>query len=429
LDYIRELRANWRPILAATIGMSCGFTAMAFTNNIMGPHLIREFGWSKADYALLGTLGMMTLIALPLSGRLVDMFGVRRTALIGFIVGPIGFILMTRMTGDIRVFFALVLLQNLFCMTTTTTVFSRTVVQNVVRARGLALALAASGPALATAVLGPVLNNFVEANGWRAGYIALAIFSLTGGLVALALAPSQRAAVPVAFAPIRKATKAAYARIIRIPAFWIMLGGIITTNLSQFITTGQLNILLLDHGVTPKEISGMIAAFAIGVLIGRFVCGVALDRYNASIVTMVAMALPAFGLFLIASDLNSPFVLTVAILLLGLSYGAEGDVIAYIVSRTFAIEIYGTVLGLMAASISIGSTTGAILLSITLKSTGSYQIFLIVAGLFALFGSLLFLFLPNRPRGVVDDMPQETLLPEADRHADGGVPTIAAARG
>jgi dipeptide/tripeptide permease len=50
----------------------------------------------------------------------------------------------------------------------------------------------------------------------------------------------------------------------------------------------------------------------------------------------------------------------------------------------------------MAASISLGSAFGSLLLSLTLKSTGSYAAFLFISGTLTLCGSTLFLLLPRR---------------------------------
>jgi len=393
--YTAELRANWRPLLATMIGLSCGFTAMAFTGNIMGPHLIEEFGWSKAQYALIGTLSAMTLIALPLSGRLVDMFGVRRTASIGFVVGPVGFLVLSQMSGDFTFYVLILVTQNLFCMTTTSTVFTRTVVQHIKQSRGLALALVASGPALLIAIVGPLFNNFVEMHGWRVGYVALAIFMIVGGIVTIALVPSD-GRVGSWRMSLRKSARKDYGMLLHSRPFWILVGGITLTNLSQFISNSQINMLLLENGMTVRQISGMISIFAIGVLIGRFACGLALDRFSAPVISMIVMALPAVGLFLLATPFDSYWVLSFAILTLGLSYGAESDILAYLVSHIFNINIYGTVLGLMTASLSLGSTCGALLLSATLNRTGNYDVFLIITGLITLVGSLLFLLLPGR---------------------------------
>jgi len=394
MTYFEELRANWRPLLAAMIGLSSGFTALAFTNSIMGPYLLRALGWSKADYALLGTLSLMTLVGLPIAGRLVDRFEVRRTAFVGFVAGPISFLVLSRMSGDFLFYLAVVVVQNLLCMTTTSTVFTRAVVQHIHRARGMALAIAASGPAVTIAVAGPLLNNYIADHGWRAGYIALAIFTATGGFIAIALVPPRRAA-PARIAPAGRKAGGTYRLLARMPAFWIMFAGTTLSNVSQFITNTQLGVVLQAYDVSPRQISGMISTFAIGILVGRFACGVALDRFPAPVVAMIVMAMPPIGQFLIAADIDATLVLTGAILLIGLSYGAEADLIGYLVARSFGIRIYGTVLGVMAASISLGSAGGSLLLSMTLRSTGGYGLFLVASGIVALIGSLLFLLLPK----------------------------------
>jgi predicted MFS family arabinose efflux permease len=184
------------------------------------------------------------------------------------------------------------------------------------------------------------------------------------------------------------------------PTFWIMLGAILMSNVSQFMTNSQLGVVLQAFDASTKQISGLIAMFAIGVLVGRFACGLALDRLPAQFVAVLVMVIPPIGQFLIAADMHNPAVLAGAVLLLGLSYGGEGDLISYLVARWFGIEIFGTVMGLMVAAITLGSTGGAFLLRLTLQQTGSYGTFLVVSGIIALIGSLLFLFLPKpeKPR-------------------------------
>jgi predicted MFS family arabinose efflux permease len=49
----------------------------------------------------------------------------------------------------------------------------------------------------------------------------------------------------------------------------------------------------------------------------------------------------------------------------------------------------------MVAAITLGSTGGAFLLRMTLQQTGSYGTFLVVSGIIALVGSMLFLLLPK----------------------------------
>jgi len=412
MTYTDELRNNWRPLLAAMVGLSSGFTALAFTNSIMGPYLLRAFAWPKADFALVGSLSLMTLIALPVAGRLADRFGVRRTAAVGFIAGPISFLVLSRMSGDFRFYMTILVAQNLLCMTTTSTVFTRTVVQHIHRARGIALALAASGPALTIAIAGPLLNEFIAANGWRAGYVALATFTATGGLIAISLVPSRRHATEATESAARQSGND-YRKLLHMSSFWILASGIMLCNFSQFLVNSQLGVVLETYHLSSSKISAMISTFAVGVMIGRLVCGLALDRFAAPVIAVVAMGLPGFGQCLIAADTGSTTIVTAAILCMGLSYGAEADLIGYLVARTFGIHIYGTVLGLMTAALSLGSTMGSLLLSATLKSTGSYGLFLFGSGGLALIGSLIFLLLPAA-KSQPDDIAEQDAAPWRD---------------
>lgn len=392
--YFAELRAEWRPLLAAIVGLSSGYSITNYVTSIMAPHMLAEFGWSKAEFAAIGSLGLIATLVFPFIGRLTDMIGVRRTALIGVLFFPLAYTLLSLQNGDIRIYIALFVAMGIICITTTATVYSRAVVQYVKRARGLALAIVASGPAVAGAVLAPLLNNFVEAQGWRAGFLVMAVFSGTCGLFALLMMPPERKD-ETAEQPKKRAAREDYPEIFRNRAFWILAGAMLLCNLPQVVALTQLNLVLLDNGVTPTGISAMISAFAIGTLAGRFICGVALDRFPPHLVAAFGMALSAIGLFLVASTIDSTPILMLAILLVGLSFGAEGDLVSFLVVRAFGVRVYSTVMGMMTAAISIAASLGAILLGVILKNGGGFAPFLTLCGATVLLGSLLFLLLPK----------------------------------
>ncbi|MGS7457668.1 MFS transporter, partial [Mycobacterium tuberculosis] len=78
-----EIAAAWRPLLAATLGMGTGMSIIGTVTSAVAPSLVSDAGWSKADFALVGTLGLLTALAMPFIGRLADVLGVKLTALIG----------------------------------------------------------------------------------------------------------------------------------------------------------------------------------------------------------------------------------------------------------------------------------------------------------------------------------------------------------
>jgi predicted MFS family arabinose efflux permease len=281
-------------------------------------------------------------------------------------------------------------------VTTTPPVYCRVVVQYVENARGLALAIVASGAALAVAVGGPLLNDFVADHGWRAGYVALAIFTAVIGLAALLLLPKERKkAAPAAVKPQIKPH--GYGKIFRSPAFWLLVAGNVLTTPPQAIMATQLSLVLAENGAIGKGASLMIGLFAGGMLAGRFIGGFALDRFSAPIVAAIGFALSAVGLFLFASHWDARIVLMLAALLFGLTSGAENDVVAYLIVRNFGVGVYSSVHGIMAATTGVGSILGILLNTILLAQFDNFRPFLIVAGILSIVGGLLFLLLPRDP--------------------------------
>jgi predicted MFS family arabinose efflux permease len=412
ISYFTELRAAWRPLLAATLGLATGMSTAGTVTSALAPSLLSGNHWAKQDFALVGSVALVTAFAFPFIGRLADVLGVRLTASIGMVTLPLSYLAYSMMNGDLKVYVAIFVVQSILCVTTTSTVYTRLVVQNVKKARGLALAIAVSGPAITGAIGGPILNAYVEAHGWRASYQALAIFATIAAIIVFLLIPPEKTSdgevVPIA-QPKRRA-RDDYPAILRSSTFWILAGAMLLCNLPQTIVLVQLKLLLLDNGVTGAGASVMFTALSIGMLMGRFTAGVALDRFAAHIVAFVALALPSIGLFAFASSFDATAVITGAVFFLGFAFGAEGDIIAFLVARHFGVQIYGSVLGLLTFATAFSTATGATLLGLTMRWTGGYNLYLVICGFAVLAGaSLLLLIGRGREPSAADEEIEETV--------------------
>jgi predicted MFS family arabinose efflux permease len=393
------------------MGLSGGLMTISYVVGIMSSYLIAEFGWAKSDMALIGALALGAVLIFPFVGRLTDVVGVRKTALVGIIGSPLLF-LACSMMHDIRVYAFIFTLQASVLATTTPPVYCRAIVQNFNRARGLALGIATAGPAVTVAIGGPLLNNFVADHGWRAGYIALAIFTAITGLATFLLLPNgaakhaEKRAKP-------KTARQDYAKIFRAPAFWLMFIAILLCNLPQSVMMSQFSLVLQENGVSGKAASLMISFYATGMLLGRIVSGVSLDRFPARGVAVVGHLLSGIGLLVIASGFDARPVLLIAVLVVGLSLGAEGDVVAYLVVRNFGVRIYSSVHSLLAATVAIAAVLGSLLLSVILKVYFTFAPFLMLTGILVLIGSALFLLLPRNPV-IEDELSEDEIEPEGD---------------
>src|SRR5437867_3689938 len=112
--YLREIWLNWQTLLATSIGIGLGAAISYYTMSLFAPPLIAEFGWSKADFALVGSIPLMTAILVPVAGRFTDRFGPRIALMIGFSAVSLGFLAFTQMRGSILEFFAIYAVQNTF---------------------------------------------------------------------------------------------------------------------------------------------------------------------------------------------------------------------------------------------------------------------------------------------------------------------------
>jgi MFS family permease len=400
-SYLGEIRAKWRCVAAASLGQASGYSLLNYLNNIFTPHLLKEFNWSRSAFALVGVTLFLGILIQPITGRLGDSFGVRRVAIVGVIGGPLVFIGFTLMTGALWQYFALNLLYLVLTSgATVTVIYSRLLAKNLDRARGIALAVAASAAPAAAAICLPFLSRFIEANGWRAGYRALAVAALVGGGIALLLIPTgadkygeeekraRAAAVPAAAAP-------SLGSIFRSRPMQLLLGAVFLLMMSFTLQTTQLKVILTDHGIDSATGSLAISLFATSTIVGRLLCGLALDRFPAHIVAAVFLGLPGIGLSLLAVGALPVPAVAVAVSLLGAAMGAEGDVWAYLVTRHFPPAIYGMVLGLVLSGMALSSGLGALLLSVVLKLTGSFTPFIILSAVAVFVGSGLLMLLKS----------------------------------
>lgn len=398
MTYFREFGTNWSVLLGATIGVALGSALNHYLTSLFAPALMAEFGWDRATFALVGTLGLASIFVVPFWGRFIDRHGVRLPAGIGYVVIPLTFFAFSLMSGNIYEFFAITVVQHLFGVLTTTLVFSRAIVERFHKARGMALSVLMTGPPLIGATVIPILSEIIEIEGWRAGYRVLALVSAMGGFAAIALVGSgkQAAAAPNRLAA-KRLTRDELMELFRNPSFVLIIAGMFLVNVPSVIVSSQLNLLLLENGVTAGLVAWIVSLYATGVIIGRFASGLALDRLRPQIVALAALGLPAIGFAILASPIEQIWLIAAAVLLIGLAQGAEGDIGAYLTSRTFALAQYSFVYSFLIASMSLATAFGSIVLSLTLRDSDNFDLFLIISAAATIVGALCFFMVRKAP--------------------------------
>jgi MFS family permease len=105
--------------------------------------------------------------------------------------------------------------------------------------------------------------------------------------------------------------------------------------------------------------------------------GFLVDRYDARRIALVFFVLSAVGLAALSASLPL-WVFTLAAVLLGLSLGAEVDMLAYLTSRYFGLKNFAHLFGVMFSAVMIAMSLSPLAFGIVYDYTGSYTSMLAV---------------------------------------------------
>jgi len=134
--------------------------------------------------------------------------------------------------------------------------------------------------------------------------------------------------------------------------------------------------ILTDRGANPIHAAGVASLIGIFSVIGRLATGMLLDRFSGSLVGSVVFALPAVAglMLLFAGDTVAGQVIAASFI--GLTLGAEIDVIVFLTAQHFGLRNFGGLYGGLLAALSCGTALGPLAASAVYDQTGSYAPYL-----------------------------------------------------
>jgi MFS family permease len=394
--YWQELWRERVPLSAAALGTGFSISLNMFIASVFVPAMKAEFGWTGAQISIAGTFGLIGLFTFPLAGRLADRFGSQRVMLGGVVAIPGCYLLYSLQSGALWQYYSIQALWSLFAVLWSATVLGRIAAGRLTLARGFGIALLLSAPAATGAIAAPLLSELMEREGWRQGYRILAAVSLVVGLISAAFLPPRgsKHAAPLDRRPDREALRA----IFRSRAFQILAVAMLLCNLGTIVTGLQFAPMLIDRGTDPARVGGYLSAYAIAVIVGRFVIGLSLDRFPTRYVAALGMGLPAVGFALIAGSGAASWTMLAGVALLGISQGAEGDIAGYVGAQYLGPGLFSTTFGLVTAATSLAGFLGSVGSGIILNEGGGFGPFLAFLAVTTAAGAVLFLFLPRTPQ-------------------------------
>jgi MFS family permease len=377
-------------MIACLIGNAIGLhTLPPFTIGLFIVPLQHEFGWSRASISLgITIITIGTALSAPLVGIVVDRLGERLLIATGMLALAAGYFGLSLMDGSIARFWAIMALMALLGAGCTAVTLSRIIVSLFDRHRGAALGIALIGTGLSGALAPIALSPIIVADGWRAGYQALALVMIVGLPIVFGLlvfngvgkarqlpARSSDAAVTIA-------------EVIRQPVFVRLLVPFVCVAIGTGGVVVHFVPILLDAGYGPSRAGQMASLVGVSLVSARLLIGIVLDFVFAPRVAAVLTAASAVGFLglVIADSKLMPF----AAILTGMSLGAEVDLIAYLASRYFPPNHFSRAYSLLYSTFLISVAFSPVIYAEFREWGGDYRPAFVWAAIFLAASSICF---------------------------------------
>jgi len=387
---------GWRVLAAAVVGMALSPGPLFWGSlGIFVAPLQSEFGWNRAAimFALLGVT-IVSIPAMPLVGRLIDKWGVRRVLLPSIMCLALLLASVPLVVVSLFTLYAVFFTAGFLTVGTQSVSYVRVISAWFDRRRGLAIGITASGLGLGYAVVPGVVQWATEMSGWRAGYLVLAALVLFISLPLMALfirdEPAAQGSGSLTRAP--PVDGLSLAAAMRTREFWLIAIGICIVATVFNAMLPSMVPLLTDRGTPTRDAVLAVSVMGIAMTISRVLVGYLIDVIFAPLVAFVVFALAAGGIAILALGASAQMAI-VAAFLIGVGFGAETDLMGFLVSRYFGLRAFGQIYGLMLSAFLIGTGLGPYLLNLANDLHGSYNLALWIGGAMGLLAAAGFLLL------------------------------------
>lgn len=409
--YTRNLRVEeaWG-IVAVGFFLSLFSSGVRFAFGPFLEPLMLEFGYTRTELSLVVAASMLLYgLAMPLTGRLADVFGSRPVLVAGALVlaGSLLIVATTRSGAVFAVAFALVASFGFAAM-------SQVVISPVIsswfrRKRGLAMTFLSAGGMGGIAVWTPLSAILVMAIGWRATYLVQAAALVVLMLPAILLfVPGKRANAPAvaqasaqAAAPsgdaagqatVQAAGQAAplppWQEALRTRPFWQYSLAFVSCGLSMNLLGTHGMPMLVDRGFDPVVSSFAIGAIGLVSIFGSVALGAVSDRIGRNLVLTLIYGVRAFGMVALLW-IGSVWGLYLLAAIAGLVWAGSSALTSALTADIYGVHRAGTLFGLAYVGHQIGSAFGSYLGGWSYDRLGGYEFAFIFSAVALLAGALL----------------------------------------
>ena len=379
---MKKIFFGWFIVAAALLLMTYNSVLFVYGFTAFMDPIAVTFSWSYAQISFASSLrGLETGTLDPLVGIAADRWPARRLMFIGITIYALGTICVSRAT-NLAMFYAGFLIVGLGGAIGTTmvptTVIARWFKKNIGKASGfLSTGVALGG------IFAPLIVKAIDTFTWQDTLMYLAFGMLIMGLPLSLLfrnRPEEYGLLPDGEAQSdvnileTPASGVGVKEALKMRAFWCI--GIAT--MLQMIAIHGLTIHMMPYltsiGIERSRAAIAVTVFSIITIIFRIIYGFLADIFEKKNVIALSMLLTAIGLVMFQLLDGSSFAMVILFAIVyGIGAAGAMPLRTPIIREYFGIRRFGTIFGLLAFFLTIGSAAGAPLAGWVYDTRGVYD--------------------------------------------------------
>ncbi len=371
------MQSPWWIVVGSILGLMVGNgPVMQFTFGVFLKPISQDLGWDRGTISLALNAGLIvTGVATPFVGRLMDRYGIKLIALPAIICFS-GALAAAGLTRSSATYFILIYaVMGLFAAGQTPLPYSKAISSWFDRQRGLALGVAISGVGLGAAVVPKITGALISHVGWRGAYFGLGLLTLVIALPSVAfLIRERRVPGSQQQGPRPAAVKGlSGGEALKDRNFWTLAVAFVCVALAANGAIAHVVPMLTDRGLPPAIATTALATAGVALIAGRLLSGYLLDKFFAPYIAAIFFLAPLLGI-LILLKASTSFTGALGTVLLGVGLGAEVDLIAFLLTRYLGNRSFGEIYGYLFALFMLGSGLGPMVMGVCFDIFGSYSL-------------------------------------------------------
>ena len=371
-------------LLCLGIFSGCGVGAFSlFVNSLQS-----ELGWGRGEIMVAFTIYfLLTGLAAPLVGGIVDRYGVRGVMAVGSLVAGLGFASLYGLQTPWHFYIAYFFI-GIGHAAIGQVPASAMVANWFVKKRGTAIGIMGTGIGLGIFAVSPLIGSFIIPGfGWRVAYMALG--AISWGLIPLAIfvvrtkpadmglypdgvtSPEEVAEMNAASLTAKGLSlKAALGTM----AFWLISATFFISAFSSLGVNQTMVPYLQDAGFPVALAAGAMTVLGLGSAIGKFFFGWLCDKIKAKQACALSFVLLSAGtiILMMIKPTTPVAVAWLDAFILGLGAGGWLPTMSMLVSRNFGLVYYGAIFGMVSLFQAIGGATGPLFSGVVYDIMNSY---------------------------------------------------------